>query len=130
MEARGVGERHDIAGAEVGDRLLGLLRQLKGRHALVGEVRGLGCVLGVELVRDRGTKEPAGKETAKVVYSCFERGLLLYYSGLYSNVLEFTPPLVLTRADAERGVELLDQALTEVESGQFPDERLVPYVGW
>jgi 4-aminobutyrate aminotransferase len=45
-------------------------------------------------------------------------------------VLEFTPPLVLTRADAERGVELLDEALTEVESGRFPDERLGPYVGW
>jgi 4-aminobutyrate aminotransferase len=116
--------------AEVGAYLLELLRQLQARHPLIGDVRGLGCVLGVELVRDRRTKEPAAKETAKVVYSCFEHGLLLYYSGLYSNVLEFTPPLTLTRADVDRGVEVLDRALTEVESGSFPDERLGPYVGW
>lgn len=118
------------AAAEIGAYLLACLRQLQARHALIGDVRGLGCILGVELVRDRGTREPAATETAKTVYRCYQNGLLLFYSGLHSNVLELTPPLTLTRAEVDRGVDILDRSLTDVEAGRVSDAELGAYAGW
>jgi 4-aminobutyrate aminotransferase len=115
---------------EIGAYLLRSLQQLQDRHPLIGHVRGLGCILGVELVRDRATKEPAATETAKLVYRCFENGLVLFYGGLYSNVLEFTPPLTLTRADVDEGVDIIDRSLSDVEAGRVSDEALGKYSGW
>ena len=116
--------------AEIGAYLLESLCQLQPNHRLIGDVRGLGCILGLELVRDRTTREPAALETAKTTFRCFENGLLLFYGGLYSNVLEFTPALTLTRAEVDQGVEIIDRSLADVESGQVPDERLGKFLGW
>ncbi len=126
IEADGLVQR----AADLGRYLLDALKELQSRHPLIGHVRGQGCILGVELVRDRATKEPAARETAKTVYRCFENGLLLFYGGLYSNVLEFTPPLTLSHADVDEGIDKLDRALSDVEAGRFPDERLGKYLGW
>lgn len=114
----------------IGDRLLKSFMELEARHPLIGDARGKGMILGVELVRDRQTKEPAAKEAAKVAYRAFELGLIVFYGGIYSNVLEITPPLTMTPEEADRGVAILDQALTDVESGSFPDEKLGRYAGW
>jgi 4-aminobutyrate aminotransferase len=118
------------AAGEIGAYLLACLGQLKERHPLIGDVRGLGCILGVELVRDRATREPAPTEAAKLVYRCYENGLLLYYGGLYSNVIEMTPPLTLTRADVDRGIAILDRSASDVEAGLVTDEMLGAYAGW
>jgi 4-aminobutyrate aminotransferase len=67
---------------------------------------------------------------AKTVYRAFELGLVLYYVGLNSNVLELTPPLVLTRADAARAVTILDQAITDVMAGRVSDEIINDFSGW
>jgi alanine-glyoxylate transaminase/(R)-3-amino-2-methylpropionate-pyruvate transaminase len=95
----------------VGGHLKGLLLELQGRQPLIGEVRGMGLILGVELVRDRVSKEPASKETADVLERCKERGLLLGKGGLFGNVLRIKPPMCLTKDDAEFLVECLDEAL-------------------
>jgi 4-aminobutyrate aminotransferase len=118
------------AAADIGAYLLACLRQLQAKHPLIGDVRGLGCILGVELVSDRTTREPAARETARLVYRCYENGLLLFYSGLHSNVLEITPPLTLTRAEVDRGVAIIDRSLSDVESGRVNDERVAAYAGW
>ena len=115
---------------EIGSYLLDGFDSLMTRHTLIGDVRGKGMIIGVELVRDRETKEPAATEAAKVVYRCKELGLILFYGGIYSNVLEITPPLTLTREQAERGLAIIDEALSDVEGGRFPDEKLGRYAGW
>jgi 4-aminobutyrate aminotransferase len=122
----------DLVGnaARVGDRLLARLRDLQQAHPLVGDVRGLGMMLGLETVRDRATKEPADHEMAKIVYRAFQLGLVVFYGGIYSNVMEVTPPLTLTEADVEEGVAILDQAIGDVEAGRVSDEMLGEYVGW
>lgn len=116
--------------ARVGAYLNKQLRGLMDRHPLIGDVRGLGLMQGIELVRDRMTKTPATTEAAKVVYRAYELGLLLFYVGMASNVLEITPPLLLTETEADEGVALLDRALTDVETGRVSDEAVAPYAGW
>ena len=115
---------------KVGIYLNDKLISLKEKHSLVGDVRGLGLIQGVELVKDRSTKEPASVETAKVVFRAFELGLIVYYVGMFSNVIEITPPLVITKADVDEGVSILDQALKDVEAGKVRDESIAPFSGW
>ncbi len=100
--------------AEVGAHLREGLTALAGKHPLIGEVRGRGLMLGVELVRDRQTKERATTERDAVVTAAFTRGLLVLGAG--KNAVRFSPPLVLTRAEAETAVRIFDEALTEVET--------------
>jgi 4-aminobutyrate aminotransferase len=115
---------------KVGAYLHERLRDLQDKHPLIGDVRGLGMIQGVELVKDQDTKEPASREAAKVSYRAFELGLLVFYVGMFSNVLEITPPLILTEAEADEGVAILDQALSDVETGIVSDEAIAHYAGW
>jgi alanine-glyoxylate transaminase/(R)-3-amino-2-methylpropionate-pyruvate transaminase len=95
----------------VGTHLKDRLRELQERQPLIGEVRGMGLMLGVELVRDRDTKEPATKEAADVLELCKERGLLVGKGGLHGNVLRIKPPMCLTKDDADFLAECLDEVL-------------------
>jgi alanine-glyoxylate transaminase/(R)-3-amino-2-methylpropionate-pyruvate transaminase len=98
----------------VGGRLKDGLLSLAEKHPLIGEVRGLGLMLGVELVRDRTTKEPAKEETARVLELARERGLLLGKGGLYGNTLRIKPPLCVRADDADFIVRCLDEVLTVI----------------
>ncbi|UPJ47839.1 aspartate aminotransferase family protein [Bradyrhizobium sp. 200] len=116
--------------AKVGAHLLSRLQTLKQGHPLIGDVRGQGLAIGVELVTDRATRKPAKRETAMTAYRAFEYGLVLFYVGVNSNVLEFTPPLTLTHEEADRGVEMLDMALTDVEQGKVDPSQASAFAGW
>jgi 4-aminobutyrate aminotransferase len=100
--------------AEVGEFLLNELKKLAERHPLIGDVRGKGLMIGVELVRDRQTKERATTERDALVQAAFRRGLLILAAG--QNTVRLSPPLVLTREQAQIAVRLLDQALSDVKS--------------
>jgi 4-aminobutyrate aminotransferase-like enzyme/Ser/Thr protein kinase RdoA (MazF antagonist) len=97
----------------VGQRMLEGLRPLVARHALVGDVRGSGLFLGVELVRDRQTLEPAGEEASLVANRMRESGILLGTDGPYHNVVKIRPPMPFSEADADLLVQTLDRILTE-----------------
>src|SRR2546422_2942271 len=99
--------------ADVGGHLMSGLTAIAAKHPLIGDVRGRGLMVGVELVRDRQTKERAIEERDAVVSAAFARGLLLLGAG--KNAIRFSPPLVLTRAQAETAVKIFDEAVTEVE---------------
>lgn len=116
--------------AEVGTHLMRGFEGLKQKHSLIGNVRGRGLAIGVELVSDPMTKSPAKLETALIAYRAFELGLVLYYVGVNSNVLELTPPLTLTKDEASAGIEILDQALSEVACGQVDPRVLDGFQGW
>jgi alanine-glyoxylate transaminase/(R)-3-amino-2-methylpropionate-pyruvate transaminase len=96
----------------VGSRLKNGLKKLMAEHALVGDVRGMGLMLGMELVRDRTTKEPAKAETLEVLESSREMGVLFGKGGIDGNVLRIKPPMCVTAEDADFAVEVLHQALS------------------
>jgi len=102
--------------AEVGAYMMAGLKSLAGRHRLIGDVRGRGLMIGVELVRDRQTKERAIEERDAVVAACFARGLLLLGAG--KNAVRFSPPLILTREQADTAIAIFDQALSDAEGSR------------
>ena len=92
------------------------LNELAEKHDLIGDVRGLGLLLGVELVRDRQTKEPAIEETAQIFERCRELGVLVGKGGLFGNVLRITPPMCLSKDDCDFLTACLDIALDEAQN--------------
>lgn len=97
-----------------GDALLAGLRQLQEKYDLIGDVRGKGLMLGVELVRDRQTKEPASDECARIFEVAKDMGLLIGKGGLHGNVLRIKPPMCIQRADVEFALAVLDQAFAKI----------------
>ena len=95
--------------ADVGAFMMDRLKEVQQKHAIVGDVRGRGLMIGIELVKDRVTKERATAERDKVVEACFARGLLVLGAG--KNAIRLSPPLVLTKAQATTAVDIIDQAL-------------------
>ena len=95
----------------VGGRLKAGLKKLMSDHALVGDVRGMGLMLGIELVRDRATREPAKAETLELLERCREMGVLFGKGGIDGNVVRIKPPMCITADDADFAVEVLDHAL-------------------
>ena len=95
--------------ADVGAHLLDRVRGLQEKHQIIGDVRGKGLMVGIELVKDRQTKERASQERDRLVDECFKRGLLVLGAG--RNALRLCPPLVLTRDEADIAVGIIDEAL-------------------
>jgi 4-aminobutyrate aminotransferase len=125
-----IGDRLAENAALRGRQLTDGLRRMSNRHPLIGDVRGRGLVAGVDLVEDRTTRIPATKACAKVAYRAAELGAAIFYVGHHSNVLEFTPPITLSEAEVEEGLQILDRALDDVEAGRVADAAVAAYAGW
>ena len=97
--------------ARKGAFVLGQLQELAAEHPGIGEVRGLGLMIGVELVSDRATKAPANTRAARIRALCREAGVLIGVGGMDANVLRIQPPLVISEADLERTIDVIDGAL-------------------
>src|SRR5690348_14812258 len=98
----------------VGGYLRQQLEELKEKHSLIGDVRGMGMMQALELVRDRRTKEPAPVETAELMEQARANGLLIGKGGLYGNVIRLAPPMNISRSDVDEGMRLLDKSFREL----------------
>ena len=94
----------------IGNHLLAGLNRLKAKHDIIGDVRGRGLMLGIELVKDRATKQPGKEEAAQVLELSKEMGLLLGKGGLYGQTIRFSPPMCVRRNDADFLLDVLDRA--------------------
>ena len=107
-------ERLMLRATELGVRFIQGLRELQGRHPIIGDVRGGGLFLGFELVRDQDTLEPAADEAGRIVDEMRERGVLLSTDGPLHNVIKIKPPMVLTEDDVDTALAHLDEVLSGI----------------
>src|SRR3990172_5299931 len=114
IEEQGLAARAEALGA----RVLARFRTMQERHALIGEVRGLGAMLAMELVKDRATKEPAGEETARIIPPSYESGLIVLKAGADANVLRTLMPLVITDDQLDEGLAILESAVAAVDGSR------------
>jgi alanine-glyoxylate transaminase / (R)-3-amino-2-methylpropionate-pyruvate transaminase len=117
IDAENIQDNARIVGGHLKERLL----ELQERHPLIGEVRGMGLMLGVELVRDRASKEPAKAEAADVIELAKERGLIIGKGGLFGNTLRIKPPMCITKDDADFLADCLDDVLGLIERAPRPN---------
>ncbi len=113
------GEDLQARAVNTGNRLLDGFRAMAARHPLIGDVRGTGLFLGVELVRDRATLDPATEEAGRIVNRMRARGVLCSTDGPLDNVLKFKPPMVFGAAEADLLLASVDEALTAEAEGRL-----------
>jgi len=98
----------------LGEKVRARFEEMQQRHEIIGEVRGKGPMLALELVRDRENKEPASDEAKRLVALCQQKGLVILACGNHGNVIRTLMPLVITDAELERGLSILDESLHEL----------------
>ena len=117
--------------AAMGAKLSAGFAKLAEKHEIIGDVRGRGLALGVDLVTSRESREPVpAVTTAKVIYRSYELGANFLYVGLSANVLEITPPLNVSEAEIEEGLDIIDRALADVGEGIVADESVQAFMNW
>jgi 4-aminobutyrate aminotransferase/(S)-3-amino-2-methylpropionate transaminase len=99
---------------QIGKRVLEKFEEFYQHYRIVGDVRGIGAMVGMELVADRKTKEPATAFTKQLVNRCREKGLLMISAGTHSNVIRPLMPLVITDEQSEKGLSIIDESLSEL----------------
>lgn len=99
---------------EIGERMMTVFHSWKEKYEIVGDVRGLGAMTAIELVKDKGTKEPASEEVKAILKETHSKGVITISAGIYSNVLRFLPPLVITDEQLEEGLTILEAAIAKV----------------
>jgi len=111
-------EENLLARAEqLGHKVRRRLESFQQRYEIIGEVRGLGPMLALELVADRDTRQPAAEAAKAVVKFCYRQGLILIACGTHGNVIRTLMPLVITDEQLERGLTILEEGLAEVCKG-------------
>ncbi|MFZ5632766.1 MAG: 4-aminobutyrate--2-oxoglutarate transaminase [Bacillota bacterium] len=99
---------------EIGRKIMERLKAIQEKHPVVGDVRGLGAMVAVELVKDRATKEPAREITSRILTECHKKGVIAISAGIYSNVLRFLAPLVITDGQLFQALNVLEEAFDTV----------------
>jgi len=97
-------------------------------YELIGDVRGLGLSIGIDLVKDRITKEGAREAAAKICYRCWEKGVIIIFLG--DGVLRFQPPLVITCDEIDKAIDVIEESMKDYLAGNIPDEILETAKGW
>ncbi|WP_242227089.1 4-aminobutyrate--2-oxoglutarate transaminase [Bacillus cereus group sp. BfR-BA-01315] len=98
----------------IGSRMMEVFHSWKEKYECIGDVRGLGAMMAIELVKDRNTKEPATEEVKAIMQETHNKGVITISAGIYGNVLRFLPPLVITDEQLEEGLHILETAITKL----------------
>jgi len=107
-------ERLSDNARKTGKYLLERFKTMERKYKILGEARGMGLVMGLEMVKDKKTKEPAPLLAKKLSYGCYRRGLILGWLGFYGNVIRIAPPLVITQDQASEGADIIEKVLKEL----------------
>ncbi|MDM5426344.1 4-aminobutyrate--2-oxoglutarate transaminase [Bacillus mycoides] len=99
---------------EIGERMMEVFNSWKDKYELIGDVRGLGAMTAIELVKNKETKEPAAEEVKAIMKETHSKGVITISAGIYSNVLRFLPPLVITDEQLEEGLTILEAAIAKL----------------
>jgi 4-aminobutyrate aminotransferase-like enzyme len=112
IESRNLLERT----SSLGDYIINRLRDLMDRYPIVGDVRGIGFMIGIEFVKDRRTKEPGEKIASELRRRLFENGLLMHTCGHYGNVMRFMAPLIISKRLLEAGLEIFENEVKKLSA--------------
>lgn len=108
-------EKLSARAAKIGAFVVGRLKGMQEKYSLIGDIRSLGAMIGIELVKDRETKEPAKEETAQITQACLSQGLIIISAGVYGNIIRMLMPLVITDEQLEKALNVLDWAFAKVQ---------------
>ncbi|MFN3267692.1 MAG: aspartate aminotransferase family protein, partial [Zestosphaera sp.] len=114
----------------LGAHALRRLNELKEKYEVVGDVRGVGLMLGVDIVKSKKTKEPDRITALKIIWRAWEKGLIMMTYGKYGNVLRIAPPLTIPEEDLENGFEIIEDSVRDVMRGVVPDEVIRYMAAW
>lgn len=112
----------------MGEYIVKRFQEMKNTHPLIGDIRGKGLLLGVDLVHDLSTREPAHKEVLKLCWRCWEKGLII--TNLGTSVLRVAPPLNISIPEVDQALQIIEEALIDVEKEKVPDSILTNMIGW
>jgi len=115
---------------DLGEYVIKRLKEIQERYEVIGDVRGRGLMIGVELVKNRKTKEPYRELALKTCWRAWEKGLILISFGKHGNVLRIAPPLTISKEDLDKGIDVIEESLKDALSGKVPDEVLNYLAGW
>jgi len=99
---------------KIGEKLKERFLKMKDKYTLIGDVRGIGAMMAIELVKDRETKEPATKETAQIIQECLKNGVFVPTAGINKNVLRMLVSLEITAEQLEEALDVLEKAVAKV----------------
>jgi 4-aminobutyrate aminotransferase/(S)-3-amino-2-methylpropionate transaminase len=102
-------------GEILGERVLTRLKEMQKKYNLIGDVRGLGAMVAMELVKDRSTKKPAAEETKAIIQECYKNGLVALSAGVFNNVIRLLIPLVITDEQLCTGLDILEKAVAKID---------------
>ena len=114
----------------LGDYALKRLREIQEEYSIIGDVHGCGLMIGVEIVKNRETKEPDRTAALKICWRAWEKGLITMTFGKHGNVIRIAPPLNIPKTDLEKGLEIIEDSIKDTLHGLIPD-KVVEYMrGW
>jgi len=98
----------------VGNRAINRLKAMRDKFHVIGDVRGLGAMMAIELVKDRATKEPNKELTEQILVECYKRGLLVVGAGIFGNIVRMLMPLTITDEQLDYGYDVLESVITDL----------------
>lgn len=114
--------------ALLGEYAINRFKELAEKYEIIGDVRGLGLSIGVELVKDKETKEKHREAASKICYRCYEKGVILIF--IADSVLRIQPPLVITKEQLDKSIDIVEESIKEYMNGEIPDDVLNIVQGW